>query len=174
MKDDAGDLFRRGLWLAGGCAALGAFLVLRTVGDSSIPRWAAWFMLLLSVPIMPAAIETGRYYWDLAMQGVSLAVSLLGLFIFALGWLTGGGRGELLDLGPIFALVGFAIGTLCNGVALKDVLQDLQELSKESQNRGDADEDEEGTPMRVCPQCGRKIPVYAAACKHCKRVLIKA
>jgi hypothetical protein len=174
MKDDSGDLFRRGLWLAGGCAALGAVLILRTVGGSTISPGAAWCMLFFSILIVPAAIETGRDYWDLALEGVSLVASVLGLAMFGLGWLFGEGRDGLLDLGPIFAFIGFATGAICNCVTLWDVLQDLQQIAKDARDPQAAADLAEGVPLRACPQCGKKIPAYAAACRYCKGILVKS
>jgi hypothetical protein len=173
MKDDSGDLFRRGLWLAGGCAALGAVLILRTVGGSAISPGAAWCMLLLSVLVVPAAIETGRQDWDLALEGVSLAASILGLLAFAIGWLRGEGTDGLLDLGPIFALVGFVTGATCNCLTLWDVFQDLKELAKEARDPELAADLAAGVPLQPCPKCGKQIPAYAAACRYCKGILVK-
>lgn len=173
MKDDSGDLFRRGLFLAGGCAALGAFLILRTVGFTAIPHWAAWCMLPLSVLIFPAAIELGRYHVDLTLSVISFAASVLGLLLFVLGWLTGDGRSELLDLGPIFAFAGFALGAGCNTMTLWEVFQDLKEMADNAKDPQLAADLAAGVELRTCPKCGKKIPLYAAACRYCKGILVK-
>jgi hypothetical protein len=173
IRDDSGDLARRALWLAGGCAALGAVLVLRTVGFTAIPHWAAWCMLVLSLFIVPAAIETGYYNLDLTFGGLSLVASIIGLLLFLIGWLTGEGRGELLDLGPIFAFVGFATGAVSNSIMWWDVLQDLKELAKEARDPQLAADLAAGVPLRKCPQCAKQIPAYAQACRYCKAILAK-
>lgn len=173
MKDDSGDLFRRGLWLAGGCAALGAVLIIRTVGGSAVSPGAAWCMLVFSILIVPAAIETGRQDWDLILEGVSLAVSVLGLLVFAIGWLRGEGRDGLLDLGPIFAIVGFATGAICNCMTLWDVFADLKQIAKDARDLQLAADLAAGVELRKCPKCGKQIPAYAAACRYCKGILAK-
>jgi hypothetical protein len=173
MRDDSGDLFRRGLWLAGGCGALGAVLILRTVGGSAISPGAAWCMLLFSVLIVPAAIETGREDWDLSLAVTSLAASVLGLIAFGIGFLRGEGRDGLLDLGPIFAFVGFVTGTICNAVTLWDVFQDLREIAKEARDPQLAADLAAGVALQPCPKCGKQIPAYASACRYCKGILVK-
>ena len=173
MKDDSGDLFRRGLWFSSGCAALGAFLITQTViGD--FPHGVAWCMLVLSVFIAPGAIETGRWNVDVTLGGVSLGASVLGLLMFLGGVIKAGTMGDMLDLGPIFALIGFGSGTAFNVISLWDVLQELKEIAK-AQGKQVEDEDglPEGTPTRICPKCGKRIAAYAAACRYCKCILQK-
>ena len=173
MKDDGGDLFRRGLWFAGGCAAVGAVLILRTLGGPTMPEWTAWTMLVLGVLIVPAATETGYYNVDLALGGLSSAASVLGLLLFAIGWLLGSGMTEFLDLGPIFAFVGFATGAVCNFTMWRDVLNDLTEIAKDKAQREQQLDPDYTGPRKVCPGCGRQIPAYAGACQFCKAILIK-
>jgi hypothetical protein len=87
--------------------------------------------------------------------------------LFLVGYLRGGGMNDFLDLGPIFAFTGFAVGTICNCIVLWDVFQDLQEIAKQRRNQAAA----EAGPTRPCPQCGKKIPAYAGACRYCKSIL---
>ena len=173
MKDDAGDLFQRGLWLAGGCAALGAVLILRTVGGSAVSPGAAWCILFFSLLIVPAAIDTGHDNVDLGLKGLSLGASLLGLLLFVIGWLRGEGRDELLDLGPIFAIVGLATGVTCNVMMLWDVLIELQEVAKAARDPQAAADLAAGIPLRDCPKCRKRIPANVAACRYCKSILVK-
>ncbi len=167
MTIDSGDLFRRGLWLAGGCAALGAFLVLRSIGDPAFSTGITWTMLVLGVLIFPAGFETGRQNIDLPLSIISLVASVVGLLLFVVGYLTRGGLGDFLDLGPVFAFVGFATGTICNCGILRDVFTDVAEIAKEKKRQADA----AAAGMRPCPHCGKKIPKYAQACQFCRSIL---
>jgi hypothetical protein len=167
MKDDSGDLSRRGLWLASGCAALGAVLILRSIGDPPFAPGITWTMLVLGILIAPAAIETGRQNIDLPLSVVSLAASVLGLLLFVVGYFMKGGLGDFLDLGPVFALVGFATGTICNCMGLWDVFQDVKEIAKEKKQQAD----KAAAGLRPCPNCGKKIPIYAQACQFCRSIL---
>jgi hypothetical protein len=167
MKDDSGDLSRRALWLAAGCAALGPVLILRGIGEQAFSTGMTWILLVLGVLIAAAAVETGRQNIDLPLSIVSLAASVLGLLLFCVGILMRGGMGDFLDLGPIFAFVGFATGMVCNCILLWDVFQDVTELAKERKRQAEA----AAAGMRPCPQCGKKIPKYAGACQYCKSIL---
>src|SRR5262245_54989568 len=128
LQDDSGDLFRRGLWFSSGWAALGAFLIIRTeIAD--FPYGIAWCMLAISVLIAPGAIEIGRWNVDVTLSAVSLGASVLGFLMFLVGVIKAGSMGDLVDLGPIFAMIGFGTGIAFNVITLWDVLQELKEIA---------------------------------------------
>ena len=172
MRDDSGDLFRRGLLFSGGCAAFGGILLVRSDVASAYPAWLPWLWILLALPVAAAAIETGYYNVDISMAIASLVCCILGLILYLFGLSAGRGVDNLLNLGPVFALVGFGSGVLCAGAVVKDFFGDLLEQTKSS-GEADAAEDQDAGPAKACPNCGQSIPRYAAACRHCKCILAK-
>jgi hypothetical protein len=174
MRDDGGDLFRRGLLLAGGCAGLGAILLVRSDVASAYPAWFPWLWLVLALPVAAAGIETGYYTFDLASIIASLACCVLGLILYLVGLSMARNVDNLLNLGPLFALAGFGGGALCAGAVLKENFGDLFERPKDDTESDVSPIDPVPTgPTKACPNCGQSIPRYAAACRFCKCILVK-
>jgi hypothetical protein len=172
MRDDSGDLFRRGLLLAGGCAGLGGILLARSDVASAYPVWLPWLWIVLALPTAAAALETGYYNIDVSLAVASMACCIVGLILFLFGQAAGRNVDNLLNLGPVFALAGFGGGVLCSGAVLKDVFGDLLERPKsDAELEAPVDDPVPTEPTKPCPHCGQSIPRYAAACRYCKNIL---
>ena len=174
MRDDSGDLLRRGLWFAAGGAALWGFLILRMQSSFVYPAWIGWGSLFLAVPVALGAVETERDDVNLVLSFVSLGASVLGLLIYCSSWFVGHSRDGMLDFGPMFTMIGFGTSVILTGAQLWDVLGDLLQSLKPNADKSEpstVDDPIPTGPTKNCPHCGQTIAAYAAACRHCKCIL---
>ena len=119
--------------------------------------------LLLTVSLLGILFftDTGRF------EAIGIDVTERGLF------------GRIVELGKDGVgptMVGFWIAAIANGFTLAPFVRE-----RFMARRGAQDQPQKknanaapSTPKRRCPTCGKKIAVYARACKHCKAILPEA
>jgi hypothetical protein len=195
MSEDTLAVLRFWLRVAGVMVLLGFFLMtfywanLDSSSSSSVPP-IGWVILVLGLGVLAGAVQINAGRLGLALLIVSSLASALGVALLAIAvvivlTLTDAARYKVVGtfgashfvverglFGRVIAvckngmgvlLVGFFIGLVANSLILGSIVRERLLAPPEAQTKG--------RRKRPCPLCGRKIPAYAKACKHCKSIL---
>jgi hypothetical protein len=198
MSDESQDSDRLLVRIASGLVVVG-FLVMfyhwstRTWSGSPVPP-IGWIILALAVAILPGAVHNDGPL-GIVFLLISTLASVLGALLLTVCLsavlisdadrfeIVGGLRvaeRSLFDRimeqgkdGSLLMLAGFWLGTIANSFTLLPFLRDQLTANASTQDQPPKQDSEAKPvkPTRRCPSCGKKIAVYAQACKHCKTIL---